>query len=146
MEAIRGNIWECNNDVIVIPTNGFIKKNGSAVMGRGLALQASKKYPKLSEDLGVLLKEDGDKVYYLPQGEQMLVTFPVKYNWWENADLALIRQSASQLSNMFTESYGSKVCLPKVGCGNGKLNWEDVEPILDVYLNRKPFLIVDIDK
>jgi len=42
MKEVIGNIWNYYNkgNWIVITTNGTIKKNGEAVMGRGVALEA----------------------------------------------------------------------------------------------------------
>ena len=36
-----------------------------------------------------------------------------------------------------------KIYLPKVGCGNGKLDWKNVELILDKYLDER-FIVVDL--
>lgn len=44
MRDIKGNIWTLYDSdptcYICITTNGFVKSNGEAVMGRGTALQA----------------------------------------------------------------------------------------------------------
>lgn len=49
MKEVYGDIWEYHKQGywIVITTNGFVKKNGCAVMGRGVAKQAVTKYPSL---------------------------------------------------------------------------------------------------
>jgi hypothetical protein len=70
-----------------------------------------------------------------------LFTFPVKYHWKEQANLALIVQSAHQLVSLVDCSpltVGTKlehVYLPRPGCGNGGLMWSVVihfiQPILD---------------
>jgi len=45
MEIIKGDIWNLHKvGWIIIPTNGFVKKNGENVMGRGLAKQVKDKY------------------------------------------------------------------------------------------------------
>ena len=40
MKEVKGDIWNFYNKGywIVIPTNGTVKRNGEAVMGRGVAL------------------------------------------------------------------------------------------------------------
>lgn len=146
MKTMKGNIWNCweNDCTIIIPTNGFVKKDGSCVMGKGLALQAKNYCHHIEYILGRYITCWGNQVYYLGND---LVSFPVKHNWWEKADLKLIEKSAKQLKKLSKLFYGYKIdfpiYLPKVGCGNGKLNWKDVEPILDKHLDDR-FIIVDL--
>lgn len=142
MKEIRGNIWEYWEDgyYIVVPTNGFVKKDNKAVMGRGVALQASQKFTTLSKSLGARIRLKGNNVYFWE--EFRLITFPVKNNWWETADTQLITKSCIQLAKIAKEFY--PLYMPKVGCGNGKLNWEKVRPLLYSYLKDK-VVIVDIN-
>jgi hypothetical protein len=60
-----------------------------------------------------------------------LLTFPVKHAWYLKADLELIEKSAKQLLYIVDRP----IYLPMVGCGNGKLSWHDVYPILDKYFD-----------
>lgn len=54
MKEVTGNIWDYHEKGywIVITTNGTVKANGEAVMGRGVALQAKRKYQGLPWRLG----------------------------------------------------------------------------------------------
>jgi len=139
MKEIISNIWAyASKGVIVIPTNGFVKSNGRAVMGRGLALDASTTFPMFSLELGNEIMLHGNHVVYWQKYE--LVTFPVKHNWWEIADLKLIAQSAEELRNLH---FKKTLYMPRVGCGNGKLDWTDVKPILEKYLGNFDVVICD---
>ena len=73
-----------------------------------------------------------------------IVTFPVKYNWYEKADLDLIDRSARELKTLFPEGSSGldPIYLVRPGCMNGKLDWEDVKPVLEKYLNNN-FIIVE---
>ena len=128
MREVEGNLWDYPADWRVIPTNGFVKRNGAAVMGRGLALQATERFPGLAYVLGKELLEQGNHVHLLP--EFSLVTFPVKHNWWEDASLELIERSVKELKLLFVTGDMLSVSLPRVGCGNGRLSWDDVKPLL----------------
>jgi hypothetical protein len=137
MKVIKGDIWKYwkNDAIIVIPTNGCVKKDGSLVMGRGLALQAKVYIHNIEFILGDFVKINGNIINYVRDAN--IIAFPVKHNWWEKADLKLIKQSCIQLNKILKSEYNPKiipVALPKVGCGNGQLSWKDVEPILDKYL------------
>ena len=45
MREAKGNMLLMKCDALVITTNGFVKRDGAAVMGRGIALQVSKTLP-----------------------------------------------------------------------------------------------------
>ena len=144
MKETQGDIWEAYNAGcwIVIPTNKCVKNNGEAVMGRGLALQAKQRFPCLPLDLGVAIKDCGAYVYALMR--YRLIVFPVKDDWRANADLKLIEESCKQLLTV-VDSCSPPVFLPRVGCGNGNLNWKDVKPILEKYLDDR-FIIINLDE
>jgi O-acetyl-ADP-ribose deacetylase (regulator of RNase III) len=59
-----------------------------------------------------------------------LVVFPVKHEWMELADLALIQQSAYELIALADRLEWRRVVLPRPGCGNGGLTWDQVQPLL----------------
>lgn len=144
MKVIKRNIWDYwkNGYMIVIPTNGTIKKDGSCVMGKGLALQAKQYIHNIEYILGEAIETEGNKVFVLKDAK--IITFPVKHNWWEKADLNLIEQSAKELKKLATHCPDFlPIILPKVGCGNGQLKWKEVEPILNKYLT-DGFTLVDL--
>ncbi len=146
MRIVKGNIWDYwhAHSSIVIPTNGFVKKDGACVMGAGLAKQAKERVHSIEYILGSSIREKGNNVYLLPQH---LISFPVKSVWYLSAELELIEESSKQLAKIHEQllraGKGAFIYLPKVGCGNGKLSWEDVEPILDKHLDNFYCRVVD---
>lgn len=144
MIEVTGNLWTYPADVRVITTNGFVKKDGTCVMGRGCALEAAKMYPQIPAILGDKLRfHGGSNVPHILLGNTphgTLVSFPVKHNWFEKADLDLIKRSALDLVDLINEmDFGAEdhpvVVIPRPGCGNGQLKWEDVKPILEPILD-----------
>jgi len=116
--------------IIVINTNGMVKNNGDCVMGRGNALALAKLYPSAPSKLGGKILANGNIVQTIfVVGKITFVAFPVKYNWWEKADLDLIERSKVQL----LEKYGDDtlVVLMRPGCGNGGLSWDYVRVVFD---------------
>ena len=61
MKIIKDNIWKYHKtdatSFIVITTNGFVKKNGECVMGRGIAQQTRDKFPGFAKKLGTAIKD-----------------------------------------------------------------------------------------
>lgn len=54
MKLVYGNLWNSDCEINAVTTNSFIRSDGSLVMGRGAALQASQRLPSFQE-----LQEDG---------------------------------------------------------------------------------------
>lgn len=114
--------------LFVITTNLLWRRDGTAVMGKGLALSAAQRYPGLDARYGEHLRAgrhvvlDGD-----------LVLFPSKRDWRENACLDLIAESARALvALMQANPQIDFVLVPHVGANNGRLNWlRQVRPLLE---------------
>ena len=70
-----------------------------------------------------------------------VLTFPVKNNWWEKADLKLIEQSCQELADT-CDFFKPPFYMVRPGCGNGGLDWKEVKPILEKYLDEK-FIVVE---
>jgi hypothetical protein len=140
MKEVFGNLWEFDG-IIAITTNGSVKRDRTCVMGRGCAKQAAARFPDLPYKLGTKISVQGNHVFCFP--EYRLITFPVKHNWWETADLDLIERSARELLKIIeVKKIEEAIYLPRPGCGNGRLRWEDVEKILSPILNSDQFHIV----
>ncbi len=131
MKEIKGNLWDYYgkpDHVVLITTNGFIKKNGEAVMGRGCALEATYRFPGLAKELGEWIITNGNVPCWLRMD---LATFPVKHNWFEFADLKLIAESCMWLKGVAQSTpHANTYVLPRPGCGNGHLSWDKVKPLL----------------
>ena len=67
--------------------------------------------------------------------ENKLITLPVKHNWREKADLRLIEESCGSLVHHVDNLHLLEVYMVRPGCGNGGLDWKDVKPILEKYLD-----------
>lgn len=132
MIEAQGNLWSFVG-IPAITTNGYVNKNGLAVMGRGCAKEATTMYPDIQARLAFELARYGNRVFYLQQfGEKGIITFPVKHNWNEKADMELIRRSADELINKVIPYFKIKdtIYLARPGVGYGRLNWNDVKPII----------------
>lgn len=129
MIEVTGNLWDYPATYRVITTNGTVRKNGTAVMGRGCAREAALKYHGLAHELGKMLKEHGNHVHFFAQLN--LLTFPVKHAFYEDADLQLIARSVEEFKMMvaWLSSSGTYV-MPRPGCGWGHLDWTMVQPLL----------------
>lgn len=138
-----GNIWDFHSKGrwVVITTNGEIKKDGSNIMGRGIAKQAATKFPKLPYELGSKLAISGNKVYVFDAYK--IITLPTKNSWREPSKLELIERSLKELVRWAnTPRKHGKFYLPRAGTGNGKLDWKQVKPLFELYLDDR-FVVVN---
>lgn len=134
MKEIFGNLWDFDG-ILCITTNGTLRKDGACVMGKGVAYQATQRFPNIAYVIGGNTKLQGSHVQLLPHWK--LITFPVKHNWWEKADLDLISQSTQELLDLNTSlladpRWAYNIYLPRPGCGNGQRTWKEVKPIVAV--------------
>lgn len=145
ISVCRLDFWEiyelrAADHMFVIPVNGTIKKNGDAVMGRGLALDVARRYPFLPTTFGHMLKQRPNVVREFKSHQLLL--FPVKYRWQDDADLGLIASSCRQISLLSKFWKYKMIYLPHVGCGNGGLHWETlVKPVVERHMS-VPYVII----
>lgn len=130
-------------EAMCVTTNGCVKKNGHAVMGKGIAKQVNDQF-QVSYKLGCLLC-CGNQVYHLgvySSRQFHLFSFPTKHDWRNGSDLDLIKASAYGL-RAECDKYGIQTCyLTPPGCGCGGLDYNtQVAPILEPILDDR-FIVV----
>ncbi len=173
MLEVTGDLWTHPSDIVVISTNGIVRRDGHAVMGRGVARQAKDKFPMISKALGALIKKSGNHTYYLgafmrnlppkilegsivdslARNEPVhIISLPVKHAWHRPAKIDLITRSIIELNylcRIILPGAGIKsevIALPRPGCGNGGLDWlKDVRSILCEILDDR-FCVVERGK
>lgn len=151
MQVKRGNIWNMptdNNSAICVTTNGIVKRDGSAVMGAGIAKQARDLY-HVDRILGDKLRANGNHVYDLGVHQSTsrhsftMLSFPTKHDWRDMSDPILIQQSARELITLANQRQFTHIYLTKPGCALGGLDWESqVKPMLECILDDR-FVIMD---
>lgn len=136
MIECTGNIWDAlpTEDgslvALVVTTNGTVNRHGAAVMGRGIAKEAKDRFPTLPFDLGFHLECHGNvpAAFAYDNAVYDIWTLPVKYHWYERASIPLIQQSIARLEHGVRDY--DYIYMPRPGCGNGRLSWEEVKPML----------------
>lgn len=154
----QGDLFEQRDvDAICITTNGAVRRDGAAVMGRGCAAEAVRRWPGIQYALGVLINRSGNVSQVLTQTPMEkpllgtstgiydvpwdIVAFPVKHHWRDQADFVLIQKSAHELVALANRHGWKRVALVRPGCGNGGRNWDDVRPLLESILDDR-FVVV----
>lgn len=141
----QGNMWNRRDqvDLFCITTNGTLRRDGKLVMGRGIAFEAISQFPEIQKTAGEAIRtfneariKRGDPpspygLVTLRKYEPFVGLFQVKYNWWEQADVNLIKFSAQKLHQFAVDNPHKIIVLNFPGIGNGKLSEETVRPIVE---------------
>ncbi len=161
-------------DAICITTNLFVKQNGEAVMGRGVAKHYNDiGYGIPATVLGKMIKE-GITVGIMGMiGKVNVVSFPVKpayvICWPDKSDIvdhakskfnsgdivpgffgkakiSIIIESLCKLRELASIYKWKKILLPRPGCGAGELSWEnEVKPyLIDMGFNNDKIIFVTL--
>lgn len=130
-----GSIFQSDAQAIVNPVNTV------GVMGAGLALQFRKKYPHMFEEYLKLCH--GDRmmpgcVKYVKDRDKIVVLFPTKRHWREHSQLRYIEEGLEHFCRTYAVHGIQSVAFPKLGCGLGGLDWDDVKLVMENILQEIP--------
>lgn len=139
------DIFSCphgHTEGMCVTTNGMIRNDGHAVMGRGIAKSVNDKY-HVSLKLAQHLRANGNVPADLGIYDGFhLLSFPTKDDWRNDSTVALIIASATKLVALANTLGLTKIYLPKPGCANGHLDWEtQVKPALSQILDDR-FIVI----
>jgi O-acetyl-ADP-ribose deacetylase (regulator of RNase III) len=143
-----GDLFTYPADAIVVPVNCDTKFNGHAVMGRGVAREAARRWPWLPASLGARIRRDRERATTMcfAIGDTFtIVCLPTKRDWRKPSDLDLIRVEAGRLAAYADLWRWQTIALPRLGCGErtGGLDWEtQVRPILAEILDDRFVVLV----
>lgn len=135
---LKGDIFNSPAKVLVNTVNTV------GVMGKGIALEFKKRYPEMfklyqskcddkSFDIGNLLLWKKD--------EKWVLLFPTKKHWRSPSKLSDIEKGLKKFAQNYDKLGIESIAFPKLGCGNGGLDWEDVKPIMEKHLKNLPIHI-----
>lgn len=139
---IKEDLWnpEAVYDLLVVTTNGYVKKDGRLVMGRGAALEAKDRYPGFDLNCGKailsihLTKQESEPIYYygfLPVYKDLGI-FQVKARWDEQAKEGIIKMSTYMLLAFLEINPDMTIRMNYPGIGFGGLAKNIVYPIISV--------------
>jgi hypothetical protein len=131
------DIFKTDCDTIVITTNTV------GVMGRGIALEAKKRFPEMYRHYHWLCEHGLHEVgrpdlWVSPDGDKKLLLFPTKRHWRNPSQLEWIEWGLEYLvreGDCFPLSQIERLAMIPLGCSNGGLNYDmDVKPMIMRYL------------
>lgn len=135
---IKGDLFSSPAQVLVNTVNTV------GVMGKGIALEFKKRYPEMFK---LYQKKCDDKSFDIgklllwKRGEKWVLLFPTKKHWRSPSKITYIEKGLEKFVQSYEKLGIESIAFPKLGCGNGGLDWNEVGPIMEKYLKNLPIHI-----
>lgn len=139
----EGNILNANAEALVNTVNCV------GVMGKGIALQFKKAYPK-----NFKLYEKACRHHEVMPGKMLIfqtellsnpkfiINFPTKRDWKHSSRYEDIESGLTALADEIQKLQIKSIAIPPLGCGLGGLDWKKVKPMIEHALNPLPDVLV----
>lgn len=128
---VKGNIINSSKEAVVNTVNTV------GVMGKGIALEFKQVYPQNYElykkacaignvKIGQMLITET----HLYENPKFIINFPTKKDYKHPSKLQYITEGLIDLKKRIIELNIKSIAIPPLGCGNGKLKWTEVKPLI----------------
>lgn len=135
---VKGDLFASPAKILVNTVNVV------GVMGKGIALEFKKRYPDMFMAYKALCEEEKLKIgslFLWKKSEKWVMLFPTKQNWRQPSKIEYIEQGLIKFAANWDKLGADSIAFPRLGCGNGNLDWEIVRPLMEKYLNNIPMQI-----
>ena len=133
IKYIEGTVFNSPAKTIVNAVNCF------GVMGAGIALEFKLRYPEMYLDYESKCKskqiEIGIPRIYEYSNNRWIMNFPTKSHWRYPSKLKWIEMGLEYFVRNYKRRNIESIAFPKLGTNKGGLDWDEVKPIMEKYLN-----------
>lgn len=135
MKFTSGNILDFQADALVNTVNTM------GIMGKGIAAAFKQSFPLASTAYMKAARAREIKIGKIFVSETGQITpkyilhFPTKEHWRYPSKISYIRAGLDDLVQVIRERKIKSVVIPPLGCGNGKLDWKEVKPLIEASLS-----------
>lgn len=155
---LTSHLWVVEGDMFFSRFQTLtVSVNCVGIMGKGLASRAKYQFPdvyvryqdacrkrvlrmgrpylyKRESSLDYQLADDPNTMTHA-NGETWFLLFATKKHWRDNADIVEIEQGLKWLVENYHKEGIKSLAIPALGCGQGRLEWKDVGPLICKYLS-----------
>lgn len=131
----RTNILESTAQTLVNTVNCV------GAMGKGLAHDFKELYPEMFEGYKKICDKDllkPGKLWIWPAADHLILNFPTKIHWRNPSKIEWVEQGLAKFVSVYKKLGVREISFPRLGCGNGGLDWNDVRPLMERYLSELP--------
>lgn len=145
IEFRKDEILNANSEAIVNTVNTV------GIMGKGIALEIKEKYPqnyqlykKACDRNEVVIGKMFTTFTNTLENPKYIINFPTKKHWRFPSEISYIKEGLEDLKNVILSLKIKSIAIPPLGCGNGKLDWNIIKPIIVNSLKNIPDLDIFI--
>lgn len=139
----EGNIFESPAQTLVNTVNTV------GAMGKGIAKEFKRLFPTMFKEYQTLCEDGKIKMgvlwmYRTPH--KAVLNFPTKTHWRQPSTIKFIKTGLTRFVDTYEDLRITSIAFPRLGCGNGELDWEVVKPLMQSYLTGLPIDIYIYEK
>lgn len=143
IKYVQGDLFNSPAQVLVNTVNT------DGVMGKGIALKFKKKYPDMFRKYQKYCESnmlDVGMLWLYNAGNKMILNFPTKKHWRHKSEYSYIEQGLKKFVDTYQDKGITSIAFPKLGCGNGGLDWSVVKGMMEFHLKDLPIEIYIYEK
>ncbi|MER8753834.1 macro domain-containing protein [Mesorhizobium sp. M1050] len=113
--------------------------NCVGVMGKGIAREFKDREPDMFlayKEVCEQKKLQPGKLWLWKGAAQWVLNFPTKIHWRNPSKIEWIESGLRKFVAAHEKAGIREISFPRLGCGNGGLDWKDVQPLMERYLSR----------
>lgn len=118
--------------------------NTVGVMGKGLAAAFKERFPDMFSEYKALCGRGELKPgsFWLWKGpDQWVLNFATKKHWRNPSKIEYVRNGLLEFRERYATLGIREITFPRLGCGNGGLNWAEVRPLMVDLLHDLPITV-----
>lgn len=131
IQISKGNLLKADAEALVNTVNCV------GVMGKGIALQFKQGFPENFREYEMACKKGEiqlGQMHVFATGllfnPKYIINFPTKKHWRTKSRIKDLEAGLDSLVDVVARLGIRSIAVPPLGCGNGGLNWLDVEPLI----------------
>jgi len=115
--------------------------NCVGVMGKGIARAFKEREPQMFGAYKRICDEkllEPGKLWLWKGSDQWVLNFPTKIHWRYPSKIEWVEAGLAKFASNYSRLGIQEISFPRLGCGNGGLDWHNVRPLMERYLAELP--------
>jgi O-acetyl-ADP-ribose deacetylase (regulator of RNase III) len=115
--------------------------NCVGVMGKGIARAFKEREPQMFGAYKRICDEkllEPGKLWLWKGSDQWVLNFPTKIHWRYPSKIEWVEAGLVKFASNYSRLGIQEISFPRLGCGNGGLDWHNVRPLMERYLAESP--------
>ena len=132
IKFIKGNIFNSKCQTLVNTVNC------QGVMGKGIALEFSYRFPDMVKKYKKLCEENKitiGRLWVYKAKDIWVLNFPTKNDWKQPSKLEYLDKGLKNFVTNYKKEGIKSIAFPQLGSGNGELAWQEVSKLMESYLS-----------